>query len=62
MKTSLVVFVGVIAWIGFAGLLVLQITGWRGFSLPKAAEVVLWANLIGLTVVVVVANLRRALK
>jgi hypothetical protein len=62
MKTSFVVLVGVIAWVGFVGLLILQITGWRGFSLPDEATVVLWANLIGLTVVVVVAYLRRALK
>jgi hypothetical protein len=62
MKTSFVVLVGVIAWVGFAGLLVLQLTGWRGFFLPKAAEVVLWANFVGITIAMAVACLRRASK
>jgi hypothetical protein len=52
MKTSFVILVGVTAWVGFAALLTLQLTGWRGFCLPVYAEVVLWINFLSLSLVI----------
>jgi len=52
MKTSFVILIAVITWVGFATLLTLQITGWRGFRLPDYAEVVLWINFLSLNLVI----------